>query len=71
MKNISKEMDTMEMENPIRQIREDLPGDAMQSAKLVLAAFEKKWEEVEKLLKNGADPRICRRGDAYGVESAL
>ena len=71
MKNISKEMEVMEMENRIRQIREDLPGDAMQSAKLVLAAFEKKWSEVENLLENGADPRICRRGDAYGVESAL
>jgi hypothetical protein len=43
----------------------------MQSAKLVLAAFEKKWSEVESLLEQGADPRICRRGDAYGVESAL
>ena len=71
MKNISKEMEVMEMENRIRQIREDLPGDAMQSAKLVLAAFEKRWDEVENLLENGADPRICRRGDAYGVESAL
>jgi len=71
MKNISKEMEVMEMENRIRQIREDLPGDAMQSAKLVLAAFEKKWSEVESLLEAGADPRICRRGDAYGVESAL
>ena len=71
MKNISKEMEVMEMENRIRQIREDLPGDAMQSAKLVLAAFEKKWSEVENLLEQGADPRICRRGDAYGVESAL
>ncbi len=71
MKNISKEMEVMEMENRIRQIREDLPRDAMQSAKLVLAAFEKKWSEVENLLEQGADPRICRRGDAYGVESAL
>jgi len=71
MKNISKEMEVMEMENRIRQIREDLPKDAMQSAKLVLAAFEKRWDEVENLLENGADPRICRRGDAYGVESAL
>ena len=71
MKNISKEMEVMEMENRIRQIREDLPGDAMLSAKLVLAAFEKKWSEVESLLEQGADPRICRRGDAYGVESAL
>lgn len=71
MKNISKEMEVMEMENGIGQIREDLPGDAMQSAKLVLAAFEKKWSEVESLLEQGADPRICRRGDAYGVESAL
>ena len=71
MKNISKEMEVMEMENGIGQIREDLPGDAMQSAKLVLAAFEKRWDEVENLLENGTDPRICRRGDAYGVESAL
>lgn len=71
MKNISKEMEVMEMENGIGQIREDLPGDVLQSAKLVLAAFEKKWSEVESLLEQGADPRICRRGDAYGVESAL
>ena len=71
MKNISKEMDVMEMENRVWQIREDLPGDAVLSAKLVLAAFEKKWSEVESLLEQGADPRICRRGDAYGVESAL
>lgn len=71
MKNISKEMEIMEMENRVWQIREDLPGDAMQSAKLVLAAFEKKWSEVETLLEQGADPRICRHGEAYGVESAL
>ena len=71
MKNISKEMEVMEMENRVWQIREDLPGDAVLSAKLVLAAFEKKWSEVENLLEQGADPRICRRGDAYGVESAL
>ena len=48
MKNISKEMEVMEMENRVWQIREDLPGDAVQSAKLVLAAFEKKWSEVER-----------------------
>ena len=71
MKNINKEMEVMEMENRVWQIREDLPEDAVQSAKLVLAAFEKKWSEVESLLEQGADPRICRRGDAYGVESAL
>lgn len=71
MKNSSKEMDVMEMKNRIRQSREDLPGDVMQSAELVLAAFEKKWDEVTQLLDQGADPRICRRGDAYGVESAL
>ena len=67
----NKEMEVMGMENRVWQFREDLPGDAMQSAKLVLAAFEKKWSEVETLLEQGADPRICRRGDAYGVESAL
>ena len=59
-----KEMDVMEMENRIHQFREDLPGDVVQSAKLVLAAFEKKWSEVETLLEQDADPRICRRGDA-------
>ena len=71
MKNISKEMEVMEMENCVWQYREDLPGDAVLSAKLVLAAFEKKWSEVETLLEQGADPRICRHGEAYGVESAL
>lgn len=67
----NKEMEVMGMENRVWQFREDLPGDAMLSAKLVLAAIEKKWDEVETLLEQGADPRICRRGDAYGVESAL
>ena len=64
-------MEVMGMENRVWQFREDLPGDAMLSAKLVLAAIEKKWDEVETLLEQGVDPRICRRGDAYGVESAL
>ena len=67
----NKEMEVMGMENRVWQFREDLPGDAMLSAKLVLAAIEKKWDEVETLLEQGVDPRICRRGDAYGVESAL
>ena len=67
----NKEMEVMGMENRVWQFREDLPGDAMLSAKLVLAAFEKRWDEVENLLENGADPRICRWGDAYGVESSL
>ena len=71
MKELSKEMDFMGMEERIWQIREDLPGDALQSAKLVKAAFENNWQEVQTLLEAGADPRICRRGDAFGVESAL
>ena len=71
MKDISKEMDTFGMENRVWQFREDLPGDVIQSAKLVLAAFEKQWDKVTSLLASGADPRICRRGDAFGVESAL
>lgn len=71
MKEISNEMEAMEMEERIHVIREDLTGDALLSAKLVKAAFENNWEEVKKLLAAGADPRICRRGDAYGVESAL
>ena len=71
MTNISCAMDIMGLEERIWQIREDLPGDVLLSAKLVQAAFKKEWNEVEKLLAAGADPRICRRGDAYGVESAL
>ena len=70
-KFISKEMEIMGMEERIWQIREDLSGDVLLSAKLVKAAFEKNWKEVEILLADGADPRICRRGDAFGVESAL
>ena len=70
-KFISKEMEVMGMEERIWQIREDLSGNVLLSAKLVKAAFEKNWKEVETLLSDGADPRICRRGDAFGVESAL
>ena len=70
-KFISKEMEVMEMEERIHVIREDLTGDALLSAKLVKAARENNWQEVEKLLTDGADPRICRSGDAFGVESAL
>ena len=70
-KFISKEMEVMGMEERIWQIREDLSGNVLLSAKLVKAAFEKNWKEVETLLADGADPRMCRRGDAFGVESAL
>ena len=71
MKNISQEMEVMEMENKIRHIREDLPGDVLLSAKLVLAASDKKWKEVEMFLAKGADPRICRWSGVFGKESAL
>jgi hypothetical protein len=65
-------MEVMEMENSIRQIRLDLSGDVLQSAKLILAATEKKWDEVKKLLEEGADPRICRQASPSGeVISAL
>ena len=70
-KFISSEMEKMGMEERIWQFREDLPGDVLLSAKLVKAARENNWQEVEKLLTDGADPRICRSGDAFGVESAL
>lgn len=70
-KFISKEMEIMEVEERIHAIREDLTGDVLLSAKLVKAAKENNWAELEKLLDNGADPRICRFGDAFGVESAL
>ena len=70
-KFISKEMELMELEENIHVIREDLTGDPLASAKLVKAAFDCNWGEVEKLLASGADPRICRWGSAYGVESAL
>lgn len=70
-KIISKEMEVMGMKERIWQIREDLSGNVLLSAKLVKAAFEKNWEEVDRLLNEGADPRICRHADGYGVESAL
>lgn len=70
-KNISKEIERMELEDRIHVIRQDLTGDPLLSGKLVKAALKNQWEEVERLLSEGADPRICRAGDAYGVESAL
>ena len=70
-KTISEQIEHMELEDRIHVIRQDLTGDPLLSGKLVKAARENHWEEVEKLLSQGADPRICRSGDAYGVESAL
>ena len=70
-KTISEEIERMELEYRISVILQDLTGDPLLSGKLVKAARENQWEEVEKLLSEGADPRICRSGDAYGVESAL
>lgn len=70
-KNISEQIEHMELEDRIHVIRQDLTGDPLLSGKLVKAARENQWEEVEKLLSQGADPRICRSGDAYGYESAL
>lgn len=69
---ISKEMETLEMEHYVRIIRQDLHSDALQSARLVRAAQEKNWKEVEKLLEDGADPRICREATPDGnMVSAL
>ena len=69
---ISKELETLEMEHYIRIIRQDLHVDALQSARLVRAAQEKNWKEVEKLLEEGADPRICREATPDGnMVSAL
>ena len=70
-KNISEQIEHMELEDRIHVIRQDLTGDPLLSGKLVKAARENQWDEVEKLLSQGADPRICRSGDAYGYESAL
>ena len=70
-KTIREQIEHMELEDRIRVIRQDLTGDPLLSGKLVKAALENQWEKVEKLLSEGADPRICRRGDAYGCESAL
>ena len=56
----------------IDQLREDLTGDVLASAKLVKAACDKNWNEVEKMLDEGADPRICRLAYASGeIHSAL
>jgi hypothetical protein len=69
---IKKELETLEMEHYVRIIRQDLHGDALQSARLVRAAQEKNWKEVEKLLEDGADPRICREATPDGnMVSAL
>ena len=65
------EMERIEMEERIHVMRDDLSGDAPLSAELVKAARDGNWAEAEKLLDGGADPRLCRCGDAYGVESAL
>ena len=69
---IRKELERLEDERAVRIIRQDLKGDALQSARLVDAAMDKKWNEVEKLLEEGADPRICRWANAAGeTASAL
>ena len=69
---IRKELENLEMEHYVRIIRQDLHGDALQSARLVRAAQEKNWKEVEKLLEDGADPRICREATPDGnMVSAL
>ena len=52
----SPEMEVLEREYEIHHVRHDLNGDVLSSAKLVAAAFDKKWEEVDKLLAAGADP---------------
>ena len=70
-KALEKELEKMEMEYHIHVIREDLKGDRLQSAKLVKAAYESNWKEVETLLEQGADPKICRYGDAIDKKSAL
>ena len=69
---IRKELEHMEEEFGIRIIRQDLKGDALKSARLVEAALDKNWQEVEKLLEEGADPRICRYMNTVGEKvSAL
>ena len=64
--NFACEMERLEKEYEIRQIREDLPGDVLAGAKLVQAACDKNWDEVAKMLEAGADPRICRQACASG-----
>lgn len=64
---IRKELERLEDEHEIRVIRQDLKGDALQSARLIAAALDKKWNEVEKLLEEGADPRICRWATTDGM----
>ena len=67
-----KELEHMEEEHGICVIRQDLKGDALKSARLIRAALDQKWQEVETLLEKGADPRICRSMNAAGEKvSAL
>ena len=52
-------------------VRKDLKGDESLSSMLVTEAYYDRWPEVEQLLEQGADPRICRRCEGAGCESAL
>jgi hypothetical protein len=65
-RNTNEELEHMELEKDIYVIRQDLKGDALKSAHLIQAAQEKNWQEVEKLLEEGADPRICRETSPVG-----
>ena len=51
--------------------RRDLNGDQLLAIDLIDSAISKDWEQVEKLLAEGADPRMCRSTDNNCVESAL
>ena len=52
-------------------VRKDLKGDESLSSMLVTEAYYERWPVVEELLEQGADPRICRRCEGAGCESAL
>lgn len=52
-------------------VRKDLIGDKFLAINLIDSAIRRDWEQVEKLLAEGADPRICRSTDNDCAESAL
>ena len=48
-------------------VRTDLDGDELLSLNLLYAATDHDWQRVEKLLSEGADPRMCRLDGGYSA----
>lgn len=61
-----------ELPEHVNAVRFDLRHhDVRHSARLLEAAGREEWDAVASLLRQGADPRICRLSDGTTCESAL